>query len=68
MVNGVDVTLDQFKQMNDTEIKEKLKVSLWLIPTILKYEKELSGNILKDLKTKWKAGGFKALFFEDDEV
>ena len=48
----------------DVELKGKLKVSLWLIPTILKYEKELSGDLFKDLKKRWKEGGFKGLFLE----
>ena len=46
------------------EIKDKLKVSLWLIPLLLKYEKELSTNFYQDLKNRWKEGGFKALFVE----
>lgn len=46
------------------DLKHKLKISLWLIPTILKYESELSGGILKDLKARWKRGGLKGLFLE----
>lgn len=56
----------KMRQKDDLALTEKLKVSLWLIPTILKYEKELSGNILQELKAKWKTGGFKRIFFEDD--
>ncbi|HFA47828.1 MAG TPA: hypothetical protein ENJ95_02280 [Bacteroidetes bacterium] len=52
------------KADNKLELKEKLKVSLWIIPTILKYEKELSGDIFKDLKRRWKEGGFRKLFVE----
>ena len=47
-------------------LRRKLKISLWLIPLVLKYERELTGNIYQDLKNRWKEGGFKALFVEED--
>ncbi len=51
----------------DISQKDKLKISLPLIPTILKYEHEVSADDLKWFKDRWKKGGWKALFLEDVE-
>ena len=47
------------------DFKHKLKASLWLIPTILKYEGEFAtDDIIGYFKERWKAGGFKGLFLK----
>lgn len=49
------------------ERKEKLKISLPLIPLILKYEKELtSPNIVQQLKKDGQEGGWKRLLVKNE--
>ena len=42
---------------DNIKINEKLKVSIWLIPTLLKYEADVPVNIRQKIKEFWKKGG-----------
>jgi len=47
------------------DLKEKLKITVPLIPLFLKYEKELSSeSFIAEIKERWKEGGFKGLFLK----
>lgn len=54
------------KPKDKIDIKHKLKITLPIIPTILKYERELSGDIFNDLKLRFKIGGLKSIFVNSD--
>jgi len=48
------------------DLKEKLKITVPLIPLFLKYEKELSSeSFLAEIKERWEEGGFKRLFVKE---
>ena len=49
------------KDGDEFNLNEKLKISLWVISTILKYEGDVKVNIRKKIKEFWKKSGFNKI-------
>ena len=49
------------------DFQHKLKITLPIIPTILKYERELSGDFFGEIKKWWQGKRWKEVFSKENE-